>query len=141
VHGSERSELQRRWCIRLAAGTTVGNSTAGQILAGNTFTGLYSAFAGSAGDAATVAGTAAPDLLNSAMGSTLTFGRRTSSILSLNLAGKGGLPQALSSSSGGLKSLLGSASKALNLGLDASVKAAGDLGLFGAEIIDCSIHR
>jgi RHS repeat-associated protein len=125
----------------LAAGTTVGNSTAGQILAGNTFTGLYSAFAGSAGDAATVAGTAAPDLLNSAMGSTLTFGRRTSSILSLNLAGKGGLPQALSSSSGGLKSLLGSASKALNLGLDASVKAAGDLGLFGAEMIGCSIHR
>jgi hypothetical protein len=47
----------------------------------------------------------------------------------------------LSSSSGGLKSLLGSASKALNLGLDASLKAAGDLGLFGAEIIGCSIHQ
>jgi RHS repeat-associated protein len=125
----------------LAAGTSIGNSTAGQILAGNTFTGLYSALAGSPGDAATVAGTAAPDLLNSAMGSTLTFGRRTSNILSLNLAGKGGLPQALSSSSGGLKSLLGSASKALNLGLDASLKAAGDLGLFGAEIIGCSVHR
>jgi len=75
------------------------------------------------------------------MGSTLTFGRRTSNILSLNLAGAGGLPQALSSSSGGLKSLLGSASKALNLGLEAAEKGAVDLGLFGAEIIGCSIHR
>jgi len=31
----------------LAAGTTIGNSTAGQVLAGNTFTGAYSALAGS----------------------------------------------------------------------------------------------
>ncbi len=127
--------------LDLAAGTTIGNSTAGQVLAGNTFTGAYSALAGSVGDAATVAGTAAPDLLNSAIGSTTTFGRRTSNILALNLAGKGGLPQALSSSSGGLKSLLGSASKALNLGLEASLKAAIDAGLAGAEVIGCSIHR
>jgi len=125
----------------VAVGTTIGNSTAGQVLAGNTFTGLYSALAGSAADAAKVGGTAAPDLLNSAISSPLTFGRRTSNILSLNLAGKGGLPQALSSSSGGLKSLLGYASKALNLGLDASLKAAGDLGLLGAEIIGCSVYR
>ncbi len=127
--------------LDLAAGTTIGNSTAGQVLAGNTFTGAYSALAGSVGDAATVAGTAAPDLLNSAIGSTTTFGRRTSNILALNLAGKGGLPQALSSSSGGLKSLLGTASKALNLGLEASLKAAIDAGLAGAEIVGCSIHR
>ena len=88
-----------------------------------------------------MAGTAAPDLLNSAIGSTTTFGRRTSNILALNLAGKGGLPQALSSSSGGLKSLLGTASKALNLGLEASLKAAIDAGLAAAEIVGCSIHR
>ncbi len=61
--------------------------------------------------------------------------------MALNLAGKGGLPQALSSSSRGLKALLGSASKALNLGLEASVKAAIDAGLAGAEIIGCSIKR
>ena len=60
--------------------------------------------------------------------------------MALNLAGKGGLPQALSSSTGGLKSLLGTASKALNLGLDASVKAAIDAGAFGAEIVGCSIQ-
>jgi len=113
----------------------------GQLVGGNTFTSLYAGLAGSAEDAVGVAGTSSPDLLNSAIGSTMTFGRRTSNILSLNLAGKGGLPQALSSSSGGLKSFLGSASKAFNLGLDASLKAAGDLGLFGAEIIGCSIHR
>jgi len=126
--------------LDLVAGTSIGTSTAGQVLAGNTFTGLYSAIAGSPEDAATGALTSSPDLLNSAMGSTLTFGRRTSGIMALNLAGKGGLPQALSSSTGGLKSLLGTASKALNLGLDASVKAAIDAGAFGAEIVGCSIQ-
>jgi hypothetical protein len=121
--------------------SNIGNSTVGQILAGNTFTSLYSSFAGSAEDAATAAGTAAPDLLASGIGSTLTFGRRTASITALNLAGKGGLPQALQSSSKGLQSLLGSASKAVNLGLEASIKAAADLGLFGAEIVGCTISR
>ena|SRR2546425_2591273 len=125
----------------LSTNTDLGTGFVGQLVGGNTFTSLYAGLAGSAEDAVGVAGTSSPDLLNSAIGSTTTFGRRTSNILSLNLAGKGGLPQALSSSSGGLKSFLGSASKAFNLGLDASLKAAGDLGLFGAEIIGCSIHR
>jgi hypothetical protein len=119
----------------------LGTSTAGQVFAGNTFTGAYAGLAGSFEDIATTAGTLAPDLLNSAIGSTTTFGRRTSNILALNLAGKGGLPQALSSSSGGLKSLLGAASKALNLGLDASLKAAIDAGLAGAEVIGCLVPR
>jgi RHS repeat-associated protein len=125
----------------LVAGTSIGTSYAVQVPAGNQFGGLYSALAGSLGDATTWAATQTPDILNSAIGSTTTFGRRTSNILALNLAGKGGLPQALSSSSGGLKSFLGSASKALNLGLDASVKAAIDAGLFGAEIIGCSFYQ
>jgi hypothetical protein len=125
----------------LTGGTNFGNSFLGQVVDGNTFTGAYSAVASSFEDAATVAGTSTPDLLNSAIGTTTTFGRRTSNILALNLAGKGGLPQALSSSSGGLKSLLGTASKALNLGLEASLKAAIDAGLAGAEVIGCLVPR
>ena len=119
----------------------LGTSTTRQIFAGNTFTGAYAALAGSFEDLATTAGTSTPNLLNSAMGSTTTFGRRTSNILALNLVGKGGLPQALSSSSGGLKSLLGVASKAFNLGLEASFKAAIDAGLAGAEVIGCLVPR
>ena len=52
-----------------------------------------------------------------------------------------GLPQVLSSSSGGLKSLLGSVSKALNLGLDAIKKGALDVGTAGAEAVACSVAR
>jgi hypothetical protein len=94
-----------------------------------------------ADDAASTAVSTAPDLTLAGMGTTLTAGRRTSDLLSLNLAGKGGLPNALSSASGGVKSVFGYLSKALNLGLEASTKAAIDAGLFGAEIIGCSIRQ
>jgi hypothetical protein len=125
----------------LSTGTDVGTGTAGQLLAGNTFTGLYAAFAGSGSDAAAAAATSAPDLVNGGIGTAITYGRRTTSLISLNLAGKGGVPQALSSSSGGVSGFLGSASKALNLGLDASLKAAIDAGLGLAEAVGCTMHR
>jgi hypothetical protein len=118
----------------------LGTSTVGEVFAGNTFTSLNAALDGSAEDAAGVAGTSSPDLLNAGMGTVTTFGRRTSDIVSLNLVGSGGLPSALSpATTAGMKSFLSSVSKVFNLGLDASLKAAGDLGLFGAEIVGCSI--
>jgi hypothetical protein len=126
----------------LTFGTNVGTSFGGQVLAGNTFTSLYSAIAGSAEDAVGTAASASPDLVKAAMGTVTTFGRRTSNILSLNLAGSGGLPSALSpATTAGVKSVLGSLSKALNLGLEASVKAAIDAGLSGAEGIGCAIPQ
>jgi hypothetical protein len=107
-----------------------------QPAAGNTFTSLYAGvFGGSASDAATAVIPQTPDLLNSALGAPLTYGRRTADILALNLAGKGGLPQALSSASRGVRSFLGSASKAFNLGLDATEKGAIDVGLSGLTTI------
>ena len=126
----------------LSTNTNIGTGFVGQLVGGNTFTSLYAGLAGSAEDAVGVAGTSSPDLLNAGIGTVTTFGRRTSNILSLNLAGSGGLPSALSpATTAGTKSFLSSVSKVFNLGLDASLKAAGDLGLFGAEIIGCSIHR
>ena len=67
---------------------------------------LISAFTGNAingilwgepADAAETAATVAPDVTRVGMGVVTTFGRRTSDIMSLNLAGNGGLPTALSS--------------------------------------------
>lgn len=70
-------------------------------------------------------------------GTTLTWGRRTTDIMALNLAGKGGLPKALAST--GAKSILKSVGRLLNAGLDETEKLAVDLGLAGAEAIGCSI--
>jgi len=102
----------------LAVNTATGTNTsfssnpAVSAFTGNTITGLISAVAGgNAGDAASGAASAAPGLVNSGMASTLTYGRRTSQLISLNLAGRGGLPKALSSATSGLKSLLSGAEK------------------------------
>jgi hypothetical protein len=124
---------------------TVGESLGGQVVAGNIFTGLYGAvFGGSASDAVSMGASEAPDIVKSGMGTTLTWGRRTSSIMSLNLGGTpGGPPLALSPApaTGEFKSLLGSASKALNLGMEATTRGAVDAGFFLAEAFGCSIHN
>ena len=83
----------------------------------------------------------APGALEAGVGAGLTYGRRTSGSIALNLAGKGGLAQALSSSTSGLRSVLGSVGNALNLGLKASTRFGIDLGLTGAEAIGCAIPR
>lgn len=75
------------------------------------------------------------------MGSTITAGRRSADITALNIAGKGGLPKALSSASNGVKSFLGSVSKVLNLGMNASTRAGIDIGLYGAEALGCTFPQ
>ncbi len=106
--------------------------------AGNSITGTYYAFAGttqgSAYNAATTGAGFAGNTVAGGMGSVLTFGRRTSAIMSLNLAGKGGLPQALSSASGGVKGFFG------KLGTGA-LKLAADTGFTLAEGIGCMIPQ
>ncbi|HEU5401424.1 MAG TPA: RHS repeat-associated core domain-containing protein [Terriglobales bacterium] len=71
-----------------------------------------------------------------AMGTATSYGRRTSTIMSLNLEGKGGLPLALGGPSA-LKSVLGSTSKVLSLGLDLTQKLAVDAGFASAEAAYC----
>jgi RHS repeat-associated protein len=116
--------------VNVATGTNSNISQETRIVTGNGITGLF------------FDGPGASDFLTAAShgaGSPLTVGRRTSDIMSLNLAGKGGLPQALGST--GAKGMLNTVGKWLNLGLDEAEKFAVDAGLAGAESINCAIQR
>jgi hypothetical protein len=116
--------------VNVATGTSSNISEKTSIVTGNGITGLIFEGPGS-GDFLSAASAGA--------GSPLTYGRRTSSIMSLNLAGKGGLPNALGST--GVKGFFQTAGKWLNFGLDEAEKFAVDAGLAGAESINCAIPR
>jgi RHS repeat-associated protein len=120
------------------ANGAVSNNFVVSTVAGNSITGTFFAFAGtttgsSFNGVSTGAGFAG-NVVTAAMGSPVTYGRRTAQIMSLNLAGKGGLPQALSSASGGAKGFLG------KLGTGA-LKLAADVGFTLAEGLGCSIPK
>jgi len=122
-------------------GAISSNSTvnfAANVFGGNSLTGTYYAFAGttqgSAYNAVTTGAGFTGNIIAGGMGSTLTYGRRTSAIMSLNLAGKGGLPQALSSSSAGVKGFFG------KMGTGA-LRLAADVGFTLAEGIGCMIPK
>ncbi|MBZ5539372.1 MAG: hypothetical protein LAN61_02515 [Acidobacteriia bacterium] len=106
-----------------------------QLIGGNSISGILF---GSATDAAVSAGTNTPGLLHLAMGTVTTYGRRSSTIMSLNIAGQGGLPQALSSASGGLKSVLGAADSVLSLGMSFATRLEIDAAFAGAEAAYCA---
>ena len=61
--------------------------------------------------------------------------------MSLNLAGAGGLPMALSPASAGVKSILGSIENVLSLGLSFVQRTAVDAAFTGAEAINCAIPQ
>ena len=105
-----------------------------QLLGGNSISGLVF---GSAGDAAMSAGTNTPGLLRLAMGTGITYGRRTSTIMALNFAGSGGLPQALSSASLGARSVIGAADGVLSLGMSFTTRLAIDGALTAADAAYC----
>ena len=118
--------------LDLGFGTEFSPNVLGSAVLGNTFTGLYYSFAGSTTPFNQIATgvSFAPNIVSSAMGSTLTYGRRTASIMSLNVSGKGGLPRALSSASGATKGLINTLGY-FKLAADASftiAEAAGCLG-------------
>ena len=56
----------------------------------------------------------------------------------MNLAGNGGLPQALSGSSGAVKSAIGTADDILSLGFDFTTKLEIDAALTAAEAAYCT---
>lgn len=91
-------------------------------LGGNSITSLLY---GSTADAAGTGVTLAPTIVTAAMGTVTSYGRRTSTITALNIAGKGGLPLALGASSAGTKAAFNTAGKWLGLGLDFEVKLLG----------------
>jgi hypothetical protein len=97
---------------------------------------------GSTGQAGASASGQAPGLVSTAMGSALSYGRRTADIMSLNLTGiPGGPPLALSQASAGVQSALGSVGNVLNLGMSASTRLGVDAAFTAAEAIGCSISQ
>src|SRR6266446_3409896 len=117
--------------VNVATGTNSNISESTSVITGNGITDTLF------GDPTEIAKESCFLAAEKGAGTTLTWGRRTSDIMALNLAGKGGLPKALASS--GAKGLLKSVGKALHAGLDEAEKLAVDLGLAGAEAIGCSI--
>ena len=81
-----------------------------------------------------------PHTVDTAMGSTFTWGRRSTDIFDLNLLGKGGVPQALSSGTRGIKSFLGELDNALSLGMEFTTRLAVDSTLTVDEAIGCQEH-
>ena len=76
------------------------------------------------------------------MGNAITYGRRTTDIMSLNLNGiPGGPPQALSQASAGAQGILEDLSSVLNLGMSLTVRLAVDVALTGAEALGCSMQQ
>jgi RHS repeat-associated protein len=96
-------------------------------------------FFGSGGENASTALNNAPSAITGGMGSALTYGRRTSDIMALNLAGKGGLPVALGRSSAGVKAVVGKAGNVFSLGLSFAERMGLDVAFTGAEAADCSM--
>lgn len=130
--------LELGYDVASGKNTDITSNRAVDFFTGNS---VGSVLFGNATDAGLAAAGQAPGALEAGVGVGLTYGRRTSGSIALNLAGKGGLPQALSSSTGGLRSVLGSVGNVLNLGLKASTRLGIDLGLTGAEAIGCAIPR
>lgn len=121
-----------------AVSSNDGVNFAANVFGGNSITGTYYAFAGTNSDSAYNAVTTGAGFAGNAtsrgMGTVTTYGRRTSDIASLNIAGKGGLPRALGSSAGGAKSFL----RKLGTG---TLKLAVDAGLTLAEGVGCLIPQ
>jgi RHS repeat-associated protein len=126
--------------INVATGTNTSFSS-NPLVSAVTGNSINSLLFGSTADAAGTMAASAPGLVSTAMGTATTFGRRTSSIMSLNLAGAGGLPMALSPASAGVKSALGSIGNVLSLGLSFLERTAVDTAFTGAEAINCAIPQ
>ncbi|MGH9396345.1 MAG: RHS repeat domain-containing protein, partial [Terriglobia bacterium] len=108
------------------------------------FTGnsISSFLFGSAANAASAAGSNAPTGVSYFMGVPLTYGRRTSDIMSLNLEGlSGGPPLALGQASRGVQSAVGDLGDVLSLGMEFSTRLGIDAAFTGAEAIGCSISQ
>ena len=126
--------------IDLASDVTTGSdlNLKGNPLLGNGITGvLY----GSPEEAATDLALNVPDVAQRAIGSSLSYGRRTTDILALNLAGKGGVPQALSNGLAKVKSVFGDLADIVNLGLSQEARLGIDIGSALAEGLGCSLPQ
>lgn len=115
-------------------GTDFRDSSLGRFLGGNAVSGLLY---GSLWDNVQTAISNTPGLLTSSMGTVTTYGRNTSTIISLNLGRSGGLPQALSSSTSGVTGALGKVGRVFSLGLSFAQRLTIDATLAALEAAYC----
>lgn len=106
-----------------------------QALLGNPITALTF---GTLQDSATAGATATPGIVALGMGTVTSYGRRTSTVMSLNLAGKGGLPLALGSGSTAVKSAIAGIGDALSAGMSLPVQIGVNLAISGLEAGYCA---
>jgi len=136
--------------VELVSNVTFGTDTSYSsrpvvsFFTGNAINALF--FGGSAADAASTGTGYAPTFIGWGMGAAKTYGRRTTDIMALNLAGKGGVPIALSqaaSKAGGIsasavKNGVGKVGSVFSMGMSFLTRAGIDLAFTGAEAINCS---
>jgi RHS repeat-associated protein len=131
--------------IELAANVATGTSTSyseNPWLSAVTGNAVNTFLFGSTQEVALTAAADSPEVISNGMGSVTTYGRRTSTITSMNIQGtRGGPPQALSQASRGARSLAGRIGNVLSLGMSFTTRMAIDVALTGAEAINCSFSR
>jgi RHS repeat-associated protein len=133
--------------INFATGEDLGirNTFVGNLLGGNHVMGLYGLVAeGDSQEGPTLMAHGGPETIAWSMGSALSYGRRTSDIISLNLAGKGGVPKLLTAAPEAtemVKAGLEGLGKVLNLGMSITMRLAVDVAFTGAEAIGCSMQQ
>jgi len=115
-----------------------------QTFGGNEITGAYFGLFGSSNSSAkgayeTMAGKT-NTIASGAVGQSLSYGRRTSDIMALNIAGETGLPRALSTASR-FRSALGTAAKWFSLGLSETQRLVIDGTFTAAEALACAASR
>ena len=81
----------------------------------------------------------APSVTASRLGGALSYGRRTSDIMALNLVGKGGLPLALGRSSVAGKAIAGKIGSVFSMGMSFATRMGLDVAFTGAEAGNCSM--
>jgi RHS repeat-associated protein len=115
-----------------ANGQIADNFWLGLTPASNTVSGVYNAATGSLSSLLQTG----PMVVQGGMGSAVTYGRRTSSIMSLNLSGTPGGP------AGGFPALGSAPSNSARLAAKAAsyLKLAVDTGFALAEAVGCSMH-
>jgi hypothetical protein len=111
------------------------NNFFAQAVLGNPLTTLAY---GSATDNAGTAASLAPTIVQMGMGTVTSYGRRTTTIMALNLAGKGGVPLALGAASAGTKAAIGRVANVAGGFMSLEVSLAVNVGFTAAEAAYCA---
>ncbi|MGA8030410.1 MAG: RHS repeat-associated core domain-containing protein, partial [Bryobacteraceae bacterium] len=93
---------------------------------------------GSTTDSAGTAASLAPAIMQTGMGAVTSYGRRTTTIMALNLAGEGGVPLALGAASAGAKAAIGRVANVAGGFMSLEVSLAVNVGFTAAEAAYCA---